>query len=160
MRRAGRGAAPGLPEAHYTLGLALLALGRIEEAQAAFAASLERAPALPMPGSISGSPSIGRTISKPPRGRCGRPWRWCRATARPGNLGVFLRLSGEVEASETLLRDLLARDPAADEARLNLAAELLHEDRAGEALALLDDRPMPAEPRLAQTGSSSAASRC
>jgi hypothetical protein len=59
-----------------------------------------------------------------------------------------LRLTGESEAGEALLRDVLARDPGAAEARLNLAADLLQEERAAGALALLDAAPAPAEPRL------------
>jgi hypothetical protein len=40
-----------------------------------------------------------------------------------------------------MLRDLLARNPGAMEARLNLAAWLLHEEKADEALALLSVAP-------------------
>jgi tetratricopeptide (TPR) repeat protein len=78
----------------------------------------------------------------------------CALAAAPGhpaaaaNLGAFLRLTGESEAGEALLRDLVARDPDAAEARLNLAADLLQEERAAEALALLDAAPAPTEPRL------------
>jgi hypothetical protein len=70
--------------------------------------------------------------------------------AATANLGVFLRLTGEVEAAGRLLRDVLARNPAAAEARVNLAAGLLLEERPGDALALLDEQPVPAEPRLAR----------
>ena len=40
-----------------------------------------------------------------------------------------------------MLRDLLARNPGAIEARLNLAASLLHEEKPAEALALLSVTP-------------------
>jgi tetratricopeptide (TPR) repeat protein len=66
------------------------------------------------------------------------------------NLGAFLRLTGQVEASEQLLDDLLARAPDAAEARVNQAAALLAEGRSGEALAMLDAKPVPADPRLAR----------
>jgi hypothetical protein len=67
-----------------------------------------------------------------------------------GNLGAFLRLSGQAAASEKLLDDVLARNPDAAEVRVNQAAALLTEERSREALALLDAKPVPAEPRLAQ----------
>jgi tetratricopeptide (TPR) repeat protein len=69
--------------------------------------------------------------------------------AAAANLGGFLRLTGEVEAAEALLRDRVARDPNAAAARLNLAADLLQEDRSEEALALLDGPP-PTDPAIRQ----------
>src|SRR5262245_41590895 len=69
--------------------------------------------------------------------------------AAAANLGAFMRLTGEMDEGEALLRRVLAHNPEVAEARLNLAAALLLEERAGETLALLDERPVPAEPRLA-----------
>jgi Flp pilus assembly protein TadD len=53
--------------------------------------------------------------------------------AAAGNLGAFLRLTGEIEAAETVLRDVIAANPGATAARINFAADLLQEDRAAEA---------------------------
>jgi Flp pilus assembly protein TadD len=58
--------------------------------------------------------------------------------AAAGNLGAFLRLTGEIEAAETVLREVIAANPAAATARINFAADPLREDRAAEALELLD----------------------
>jgi tetratricopeptide (TPR) repeat protein len=69
--------------------------------------------------------------------------------AATGNLGALMRLTGEAEAAEHLLADLIRRDPGAAEARVNLAAQLLQEERTAEALAWLD-APLPPEPRLRQ----------
>jgi len=74
-----------------------------------------------------------------------------RHRAATANLSAFLRITGEPDAAETLLRDSIAVDPDNAGARLNLAAELLHEERAAEALALLDAAPaLPSEPGAAR----------
>jgi cytochrome c-type biogenesis protein CcmH/NrfG len=65
------------------------------------------------------------------------------------NLATFLRLTGSVEGGEALLQRIVEANPDAVPARLNLAANLLQEDRAEEALALLASPP-PAEPRALQ----------
>jgi hypothetical protein len=49
-----------------------------------------------------------------------------------------MRISGQSDAGEALLRQTLAREPANAGARLNLVADLLQSERAVEALALLD----------------------
>src|SRR5262249_7808508 len=61
--------------------------------------------------------------------------------AATANLGAFMRITGEVEAGEALLRDSLARAPDNVGVRLNLVADLLQEERAADALALLDAAP-------------------
>ena len=65
----------------------------------------------PMPGSITASRATGRAISRTPRramrqalARRARP---CRR--RTANLGAFMRITGEAEAAEALLRAALAR---------------------------------------------------
>jgi tetratricopeptide (TPR) repeat protein len=57
------------------------------------------------------------------------------------NLGAFLRITGEAEAGEALLRESLASAPENAGARLNLVAMLLQEERSADALALLDAAP-------------------
>ena len=52
-----------------------------------------------------------------------------------------MRITGEFEAAEALLRDSLARAPENAGARLNLVAMLLQEERSADALALLDAAP-------------------
>jgi tetratricopeptide (TPR) repeat protein len=148
--RRARRRAPKLAQAHYVLGQALLAAGRLDTAAVSFSDCLRLAPgfadawvnlgvALYRKSDIEGAKTaMRRALVAAPGHRA--------ATA---NLGVFLRLTGEVEAGETLLRDTIARDPTAVEARLNLAADLLQEERPAEALALLDAVQPPAEPRVA-----------
>jgi tetratricopeptide (TPR) repeat protein len=59
------------------------------------------------------------------------------------NLATFLRLTGDVAAGEVILQRVIDAHPDAVAARINIAANLLHEDRAGEAFALLAGRPLP-----------------
>ena len=104
----------------------------------------------PRPGSIMASRATGRGTSKTPRlamrqallSAPGHP-------AATANLGAFLRITGEAEAGEALLRDSLARAPENAGARLNLAAELLQEERPADALALLDAAPALPEEKAA-----------
>ena len=49
-----------------------------------------------------------------------------------------------------MFEEVLERNPDAAEVRLNHAAALLSEERAAEALAVLDARPVPADPGLAR----------
>jgi Tfp pilus assembly protein PilF len=58
--------------------------------------------------------------------------------AATANLGAFLRITGEAEESEGLLRETLARTPETVGVRLNLVADLLQRERGTEALALLE----------------------
>jgi tetratricopeptide (TPR) repeat protein len=144
-RRRGR----DMPETHYTLGLALLAAERFEEAVAAFAACVKRAPAF-ADGWVNlgvahyriGNVEIAKTAMR--RALAAAPRHRAAAT----NLGAFLRLTGEAEAGERLLLEVVASQPDAAEARLNLVADLLQEERAVEALALLDAAMIPEEPHL------------
>ena len=148
--RRARRRAPKLPQAHYVLGQALLAVGRLDAAVASFSDCLRLAPSF-----ADAWVNLGVALYRRSDIESAKTAMRRALAAMPGhraamaNLGAFLRLTGEVEAGETLLRDTLARDPTAVEARLNLAADLLQEERPAEALALLDEAPLPAEPRLA-----------
>jgi len=149
--RRARRRAPKMPQAHYTVGLALLAGERFDDAAEAFAATLRLLPdfadawvnlgvARYRGGNIfAAKEAMRRALAAAPGHR-----------AAAANLAAFMRLTGEAEAAETLLRDLLARDADATAARLNLVADLLQEERPGEALALLDQRAMPADPAAAR----------
>jgi tetratricopeptide (TPR) repeat protein len=61
--------------------------------------------------------------------------------AAAANLGAFMRISGEPEAAEALLLRSVEVTPDNVAARMNLAADLLQEARAADALALLDEAP-------------------
>ena len=140
-----------LPQAHYMLGLASMAADRLDDAMRAFAAALRLDPKLAdafvnigvicyRRNDIEGAKTAMRRALAVAPGHVGAA----------GNLGAFLRLTGQTEASEKLLNDVLGRNPEAAEVRVNHAAALLSEERPREALALLDAKPVPADPRLAQ----------
>ena len=57
-----------------------------------------------------------------------------------------MRISGETDRAEQLLQEMVKRAPEAVGARLNLAADLLQEERAAEALTLLDGAEAPNDP--------------
>ena len=149
--RRARRRAPNLPQAVYMVGLALLALDRLDAAEEEFAAAVRLAPDL-------ADAWVNLGIVRYRRDDIERAKVAMRKAldVEPGhaaataNLGMFLRLTGEVDAAGQLLRDVVARDPAAAEARVNLAAGLMMEERPAEALALFDEQPVPAEPRLAR----------
>lgn len=145
--------APHLPQPHYAYGEAWLALGEPARAEPAFAAALALAPAWP-------DAWINLGVARYRQGDVGDAKTAMRQALRyaPGhpvataNLGAFMRISGEAEAGEMLLRDALMyasqKPRQAVGVRLNLAADLLHEERAGEALALLDATPaLPEQPQ-------------
>jgi tetratricopeptide (TPR) repeat protein len=147
--RKARRRAPYLPQAHYMLGMARLAAGHLDGAEEAFRKTLQLAPGFAdawvnlglvryRRSDMAGAKAaMRRALTAVPGHR-----------AATGNLGAFLRLTGEADAGETLLRGALARDPGGAEVRLNLVADLLQEERATEALSLLDAVSQPAEPRL------------
>jgi Flp pilus assembly protein TadD len=149
--RKARRRAPQMAQAVYMVGLALLALDRLADAEVEFAETVRLAPDF-------ADAWVNLGVARYRRDDINRAKVAMRKAldVAPGhlgaaaNLGVFLRLTGEGEEAEQWLRDVLARDPAADETRLNLAVALLDEDRPGEALALLDERPVPADARLAR----------
>jgi tetratricopeptide (TPR) repeat protein len=62
-----------------------------------------------------------------------------------------MRISGEAEAAENLLRANIVRDPGNIGARLNLAADLMQDEHAADALALLQEAAPPTDdPRAAR----------
>jgi Flp pilus assembly protein TadD len=136
--------APGEPRAHYAYGQAWLALTQPARAEQAFATALQLSPdwvdawinygvARYRQGNIEAAKKAMReALLRQP----GHP-------AAAANLGAFMRLSGESEGAEALLREVIAREPANAGARLNLVADLLEDERAAEALALLDETAPP-----------------
>jgi tetratricopeptide (TPR) repeat protein len=140
-----------LPQGAYMMGMAYLAGGRLGEALDAFSAALRLDPKLADAwvniGVIryrqndidSAKIAMRRALAIAPD-----------HAGAAGNLAAFLRLSGQVEAGEQLLDDVLKRNPDAAEVRVNHAAALLSEERPREALALLEAKPVPADPQLAR----------
>jgi Flp pilus assembly protein TadD len=134
--------APNMPQTHYTLGLAYLSSGINERAVTCFRRAATLSPKF-------AEAWINLGVAHYRSGRIEAAKQAMRSALRAdpenrtaiANLGGFLRLTGETEVAETLLRTQVARDPAAVGARLNLAADLLQEDRATEALALLGKQP-------------------
>jgi tetratricopeptide (TPR) repeat protein len=135
-------AAPNRPEPHYAHGQAWLALGEAARAAQAFAAALRIAPAWAdawvnlglcryRQGAIEDAKTAMRhALRHAPSNR-----------AAAANLGALMRISGEPEAAEILLRRSIDSEPDNAAARLNLVADLLQEERAADALALLDAAP-------------------
>ena len=143
--------APKLPQAIYMVGLTLLALDQLDAADVEFASTLQLAPDFADAWVNLGIVryrlnDIERAKIAMRRALAVAPSHLAAAS----NLGVFLRLSGNVEAGERILRQVLEHNPAASEVRLNLAAALLQEERAADALSLLDEHPIPNEPHLAR----------
>jgi tetratricopeptide (TPR) repeat protein len=136
--------APKLAAAHYAYGQAWAALGEPAHAEQAFAAAVQLNPRwadawvnyglaryaqgavedakTAMRKAVAADPAHGPALS---------------------NLGAFMRISGETDGAEQLFRETVKRAPDAAGARLNLAADLLQEERAAEALALLEDAKAP-----------------
>ncbi len=140
---------PGLPQARYLYGQAWLATNEPAKAERAFAEAIRLSPkwaeawvnygvARYRQGAIEDAKTAMRQVlmfapSHP---------------AASSNLAVFMRISGEAEAAEVLLRATIAREPHNIGARLNLAADFLQDERAADALALLDGGEPPAsDPR-------------
>lgn len=138
-----------LAAAHYTLGLTSMTQGKHADAAKSFATALRLDPNLidawinlglaryRSDDMDAATAAMRRALALDPFHRA--------ATA---NLAVFLRLTGELEAAETILGRLLAHDPDAAAARINLASNRLLDGRPREALALLDERPLPQQDRL------------
>ena len=143
--------APDRFETHYNYGLAWLAANEPRRAEEAFAAAL-RLNRLFADGWVN----LGVARYRQDNIEGAKEAMRSALVAAPGhraatsNLAAFLRLTGEYEAAEHLLRDLLARAPDAAEARLNLVADVLMENRPAEALAFLDAVPVPTDARQRQ----------
>ena len=138
--------APGAPEPHYAYGQAWLALGEPRNAERAFAAALQIKPdwadawvSYGVAHYHQGAIDVATTAM----------WQALRRNpvhpAALANLGAFLRLSGEPDLAEGMLRAALAQMPSNAGARLNLVANLLHDERAQEALVLLDEEHLPTD---------------
>jgi tetratricopeptide (TPR) repeat protein len=142
--------APNRFETHYAYGQAWLAANEPRRAAEAFGAALRLAPRF-----ADAWVSLGVARYRQDNIEGAKAAMRSALIAEPGhraatsNLAAFLRITGEYELSESLLRDLLARDPDAADARLNLAVLLLAEDKPAEVVDLLD-APPPAETRLRQ----------
>ena len=140
--------APGMAEAHYVLGQALLAAGRWADAAAASAKAARLTP-----GFADAWVNLG--IAEYRQGHIDAAQEAIRAALRAdpanpaaaANLGAFLRLTGGIDEAEQLLRQA-ARQPLAVAARLNLACELLQQERNAEALAILEAE-RPTDPAVA-----------
>jgi tetratricopeptide (TPR) repeat protein len=142
---------PNLPQAHYTLGLAHMAAEKLDEASRDFAAALQLDPKLADAWVNLGVIRYRRNDIEQAKTGMRRALAVAPGhVGAAGNLGAFLRLTGQIQASEKLLNETLERNPEAAEVRINQAAALMSEERPAEALALLDAKPVPADPRLAQ----------
>jgi tetratricopeptide (TPR) repeat protein len=141
-------AAPHLPQPHYAYGEAWLALDQPGRAEQAFATAIRLAPGWPEAWINYGLARYRQGAIEDAKTAMRQALR--RAPGHPiaiANLGAFLGITGEPETAEILLRRSIANAPDNVGARLNLAADLLQEERAAEALALLDTAPgLPAEP--------------
>jgi tetratricopeptide (TPR) repeat protein len=142
---------PELAQTSYMIGTAGLAADRLNEASKAFAAALQLDPKLADAWVNIGVIAYRQNNIEGAKAAMRRALEIAPAhIGAAGNLGAFLRLTGQTEEAEQLLDDVLARDPDAAEPRVNKAAALLTEERSAEALALLDGRPVPADPALAR----------
>lgn len=141
--------APDDPRAHYVYGQAWLAHNQPARAEQAFAAAIKLAPqfadvwinygiARYRQGAIEDAKTAMRQVLLFAPGHA----------VATSNLAAFMRISGQSEAAENLLRRQLAQNADDVGARLNLVAELLQEERAAEALAVLDEGGAPgSDPR-------------
>ena len=138
-------AEPNWAEAHYAFGQAWMAAAKPARAEQAFAVAVKLKPGFADAWINYGLARYGQGAVEDAKGAFVRALR-----AQPGhpvatsNLAALLRLTGDYEASETLLREALARNPDDAGARLNLVAQALQEERAADALALLDAVDPPA----------------
>jgi tetratricopeptide (TPR) repeat protein len=131
--------APNLAAAHYALGQALLAAARWEGAEEACSAAVTLAP-----GFADAWVNLG--LAQYRLGRMGQAHAAMsralqvapRHRAALANLTAFERLRGQVDEPEALLRQALVEDPGSTGLRLNLAGLLLQDERALEALEVLD----------------------
>jgi Flp pilus assembly protein TadD len=134
--------ASAMPQSHYMLGLAYLTAGFHERASACFRPATTLAPHFAEAWANLGVAQYrGGQIEAAKQAMRAALDADPENSAAAADLGGFLRLTGETEVAETLLREQVARNPNATAASLNLVAELLQEDRAAEALTLLDRHP-------------------
>ena len=143
---------PRLAQAHYVYGQAWLAESDPVKAERAFAEAIQLNPvwadawvnygiARYRQGAIEDAKTAMRQALKSAPGHA----------AATTNLGAFMRISGEADSAEQLLRESVSREPQNIGARLNLAADFLQDERAADALALLDgSEPATSDPRAAR----------
>jgi tetratricopeptide (TPR) repeat protein len=143
---------PRIAEAHYAYGQAWLALNEPAKAERAFAEAIQLRRgwadawvnygiARYRQGAIEDAKTAMRQALNNAPGHA----------AATNNLGAFMRISGEADTAEHLLRETVAREPGNIGARLNLAADFLQDERAADALALLNDAEPPTrDPRAAR----------
>ncbi len=136
--RKARTRAPQMAETQYMAGVAQLACREWEQADASFCAAIARAPRFTdawvnlgvtryrLGAIASALAALRQAVAIDPLHRAG-----------VASLAAMLRLTGEGEIAETLVRELLERDPGAAAARLNLAVAWLDQDRDAEVLDLL-----------------------
>jgi len=142
---------PDRYETHYTYGQAWLTANKPRRAEEAFVAALRLQARF-----ADGWVNLGVARYRQDNIKGAKDAMRSALVASPGhsaatsNLAAFLRLTGDYDTSERLLRNLLEREPDAAEARLNLVAELLMEDQPAEALQLLDAVPPPTDVRQGQ----------
>ncbi len=114
-------------------------MGDAAKAEQAFAAAIQRAPTSPDAWVFYG-------VARYRQGAVADAIRAMRQAlahdpahaAALSNLGAFLRLAGNAEGAEAVLKEALKTSPDNIGARLNHVADLLHEDQAEAALALLE----------------------
>ncbi len=138
-------AEPNWAAAHYAFGQAWNAAGKPARAEHSFAVAVNLRPGFAdawvnyglaryAQGAIE---DAKRAMVRALQAQPGHP-------AATSNLAALSRLTGGYDAAETLLREALARDPHDAGARLNLVAAMLQEEKAAEALALLNEVDPPA----------------
>ena len=137
---------PKRAEAHYAFGQAWIAAGKPARAVQSFAIAVKLKPGFADAWVNFGLARYSQGAIEDAKGAMANA-----LAAQPGhaaaasNLAALLRLTGSYEAAEKLLREGLARNPHDAGARLNLVAEALQEERAAEALALLNEVDPPAD---------------
>lgn len=142
--------APDLSQAGYMVGQSYLALGRPLDAEYALSRCLQQAPRFADAWVGFGAAryrqhDLAQAVSAMRRALDCAPMHLAAAS----NLAVFLRMSGQLDSGEALLKEVLDKVPTAHEVRLNLAVAYLQEDRAQEARDLLDAGGCPDERRQA-----------
>jgi len=142
---------PRLPQAHYVYGQAWLAANNSANAERAFAEALRLMPAWADAWVNYGVARYNQGAIEDAKAAMRNALRQnADHAAAIANLGAFMRISGETATAEELLRAAIARQPHNAAARLNLAADFLQDERAGDALALLDGAPPGGNQRAAR----------
>ena len=137
---------PQRAEAHYAFGQAWISAGKPARAEQSFAIAVKL-----KPGFADAWVNLGLAcysqgaIEDAKRAMANALHAQPGHAAASSNLAALLRLTGRYEAAEAMLRQALARNPHDAGARLNLVADALQEERAADALALLNEVDPPAD---------------